>query len=262
LFFGSVFARAPARPLARRILIGGLVYSFLLRRVMCGCEPESVKAIQVRDFAWKLRARLWDVPMDDETFAFVLLRLLPLRSWWRMRELSSGWRSLLDGPFASYVHDSHALKAGVRDRGCLGLIPILVEATGPLTTPNAEIDFAGCVYTAVHHGSAGPLRLLLRPLTVFGWARQSFALAVAREALVQAAVAGDAASCSAVLSARGPNLSLAAPGLDSGAGGPLYLGKADAALALEAAAEWESMSPGSAPPHCRAEVDVVLRQVC
>eukprot|EP00928_Gymnodinium_smaydae_P044148 TRINITY_DN29470_c0_g1_i1.p1 TRINITY_DN29470_c0_g1~~TRINITY_DN29470_c0_g1_i1.p1 ORF type:complete len:204 (-),score=21.59 TRINITY_DN29470_c0_g1_i1:217-828(-) len=203
---------------------------------MCSCTPAEGR-LAASACAVSRLGNIGPGALHNATAAFMCLRLLSPRLWWRLRELSAGWRCLLDGELGNEFP--------------LGLIAALVATSGPLRTANDEIDFAGCVYTAVHHGSTGPLQLLLRPLADNGWARQSFAIAVAREALTQAAVAGDAASCRAVLATRGP----AAP-VGS------RLSKADAAHALEAAEEWEAMSPGSTPACQREAVGALLRAVC
>jgi len=188
--------------------------------------------------------------LHDATAVFMCLRLLPPRTWWRLRVLSPVWRQLLEGsddPDGARIRPSEGLPGS--------LLRVLVEDLGPLRSAGHEVDFAGCVYTAVHHGSAGPLQQLLRPLAVPGWSRRSFALAVAREALVQAAVAGDAASCQAVLSSHGPG--------STADNCRRSLSWADATTALEAAAEWDAVSPEDAAPTAqRSAVREVLHSSC
>jgi len=177
--------------------------------------------------------------LHEPTAAFLYLHLLPPRAWWSLRALSPAWRAMLDGPL---------------EGGGSGLLAALLEAAGPLHTANEEVSFAGVVYTAVHHGSASPLRMLLRPLAHGRWARACFAQAVAREALVQAAVSGDAASCRAILEAHGPG----SPAEKCCRG----LGEADAKSALEAVVQWSAFDPEGVAPQLRWEVDEVLRAVC
>merc|ERR1719291_1010492 len=167
------------------------------------------------------------------------LHLLPPRAWWSLRALSAAWRSMLDGP---------------PEGGGSGLLTALLAAAGPLRTANEEVTFAGCIYTAVHHGSAGPLRTLLGPLAMGRWARARFAQAVAREALVQAAISGDATCCRAILEAHGPG----SPAEKTRKG----LGQADAKIALEAVRQWSACDPDGTTPAQRGEVDEVLRAVC
>jgi len=173
--------------------------------------------------------------LHDATAVFICLQFLPPRSWWWLCALSPTWRRLLEG-----CSDSNDVGGRPLEELPGGLLRVLVEDLGPLRSANHEVDFAGCIYTAVHHGSAGPLQQLLRPLAVPGWSRRSFAIAVAREALVQAAVAGDVASCQAVLSSHGPG----STAVNSRRG----LSWADASKALEAAAEWDAVSPEDAAP--------------
>merc|ERR1719359_520567 len=135
--------------------------------------------------------------LHELTFAFLCLQPLPPRTWWRLRSLSAQWRQLLDSSIAESCS------------GC-GLLPMLVNSMGPLDTANREVDFAGCVYAAVHHGRAAPLRELLRPLASTSWARRSFVRGVAREALIQASVSGAAGCCSTLLEAHGPASPVAA----------------------------------------------------
>ncbi|CAJ1353010.1 unnamed protein product [Effrenium voratum] len=172
--------------------------------------------------------------LHDATAAFLILRLLPPRTWWQLRALSAEWRLLLDDAGNCMERSCREMVGEFRPACCL--VKLLVEAAGPLKTANEEVDFAGCVYRAVHHGSVGPLQQLLRPLAAESFARRAFALGVIREALVQAAVAGDAATCHAVLQQHGPR-SAAARRLQSG----------DAAMALKAAADWHLMRALAAP---------------
>lgn len=118
---------------------------------------------------------------------------------------------------------------------------MLVDAAGPLRTANDEVDFAGCVYTALHFGQAAALHHLLGAFTSDSWARPAFAAAVVREALVQAAVAGDATSCKTILTAHGSEVN-----------------SADVHRALKEAQEWDAMSPGAVEPHHRAAVQLIL----
>lgn len=176
--------------------------------------------------------------LHEPTAAFMYLHLLPPRTWWRLRALSPAWRSMLDGS----------------PEGGPGLLAALLEAAGPLQTANEEVTFAGCVYTAVHHRSAGPLRMLLERLAMGRWARTCFAQAVAREALVQAAVSGDAPCCRAVLEAHGPG----SPADKARRG----LGQADTKCALEAVVQWSACDPDDVTPEQRGEVDEILKAVC
>lgn len=202
---------------------------------------------------------LTPLALDDPTAAMLCLRLLPPRTWWRcfaaeitakLRALSPAWCRLLACEAAGARNSSSSASCRLG-----GLCAALLEESGPLTTANEEIDFAGCVYTAVHHGCAGPLASLLRPLaSPFGWARRSFAVAVAREALLQAALAGDAASVRAVLALQGPE-SPAAVWRRS-------LTRDDAARALEAVADWEASTPGWVSSDCREACRAALQAVC
>merc|ERR1719181_2469577 len=106
--------------------------------------------------------------LHEMTFAFLCLEPLPPRAWWRLRGLSPHWRDLLDGASSSH-----------------GLLPMLVNSMGPLDTANREVDFAGCVYAAIHCGSTHPLQELLRPMSSPRWARRPSVRGVAREALIQ-----------------------------------------------------------------------------
>eukprot|EP00927_Polykrikos_kofoidii_P048509 TRINITY_DN42784_c0_g1_i1.p1 TRINITY_DN42784_c0_g1~~TRINITY_DN42784_c0_g1_i1.p1 ORF type:complete len:204 (+),score=20.93 TRINITY_DN42784_c0_g1_i1:112-723(+) len=203
---------------------------------MCKCDTALKAMVQGPVFG--------RVSMQDATGAYLCLRLLPPRCWWRQRGVSAQLRDILDGA-----------------NGCKGLLEMLVESLGPLRTVNDEINFAGCVYTAIHHRSTGPLHQFLRPLCFNGWARNCFAVAVVREALVQAAIAGDAASCKVLLSAHGPDAKPPSPCF-----GYVFshkrLGKSDAVRALEAAEEWDSMAPEAASPQRREEVCLLLKALC
>jgi len=137
--------------------------------------------------------------LHDATAVFMCLQFLPPRAWWRLRVLSRTWCRLLEGSCDPNVAGGRPLEELPG-----GLLRVLVKDHGPLRNAGHEVDFAACIYTAVHHGSTGPLQQLLRPLAVPGWSRRSFAVAVAREALVQAAIAGDATSFQAVLRSHGP----------------------------------------------------------
>ncbi|CAE7235432.1 unnamed protein product, partial [Symbiodinium natans] len=193
------------------------------------------------------RAPLLKLALHDATAAFLVLRLLPPRTWWQLRALSAEWRQLLDDHAGSCTDRSTRSQVlGEMQRGCFGLVKLLVEAAGPLKTANEEVDFAGCIYRAVHHGSVGPLQQLLRPLAIESFARRAFAVAVIREVLVQAAVAGDAASCLAVLQQYGPN---------SAAALSRRLGTDDAVTALKAASDWHLMSPDDVSDLRRQAVD-------
>jgi hypothetical protein len=180
--------------------------------------------------------------LHEITFAFLCLQPLPPRTWWRIRALSSQWRKLLDG---------HSLELGG------GLLPMLIRSMGPLDTANREVDFAGCVYAAVHCGSVHPLQELLRPLTS-SWARQSFIRGVAREALIQASVSGEAACCSILLDAHGPACAGKASSLFCGSMAAGCLTIEDVENALREAEDWELSSPGSVLPECRDAVTNVL----
>jgi len=96
----------------------------------------------------------------------------------------------------------------------------------------------------VHYGSAGALKQLLQPFANTDWARQPYASGVAREALVLAALTGDASSCCIILDCFGPHV---------------HLNEFDVGHALQAATEWESMCPGSIPALKRNAVVEVLR---
>ncbi|CAK9093794.1 unnamed protein product [Durusdinium trenchii] len=194
---------------------------------------------------------LLHLALHDATAAFLILRLLPPRTWWQLRALSKEWRQLLDDHAGCIEERPPSDLAGL-DRECFGLVKLLVEAVGPLRTANEEVDFAGCVYRAVHFGSTGPLQQLLRPLAAESFARGAFARGVIREALVQAAVAGDAATCRAVLQQHGPK---------SQAAVSRRLRTDDAVMALKAAADWHLMSPDDVPELRRQAVDEVLKAV-
>lgn len=163
--------------------------------------------------------------LPDSTAVFLCLRQLSPRAWWRLRALSRSWLLVLDG-------------SSIGDRG---LIPMLVEAAGPLRTANEEVDFAGCVYTALHFGQVAALQYLLGAFAEPSWARRTFAAAVVREALVQAAVAGDAVSCKTILAGHGSEVN-----------------SADVDRALKEAQEWDAMSPGAVEPDHRAAVQFIL----
>lgn len=226
------------------------------------------------------------VALHDVTTAYLCLQQLPPRSWWRLRGLSAQWRRLLDGG-----HQSDA----TANSWCL--LHALIDTFGPLESANKEVDYAGLVYAAVHRGCADPLSHLLRPLCKPNFARGPFARGVAREALVQAAVSGDAAICAVVLRAHGPSHSRV-QGLSEEAGaacagkealcrvaacqstavvasmptnasgpGPVSSGltvlasrlrDTDVLLAKREAEEWDAASPGSISPQCRAAVTAVL----
>jgi len=183
--------------------------------------------------------------LHELTFAFLCLQPLAPRIWWRIRGLSKTWRQLLDG------HTDE------RRSGC-GLLPMLVRSMGPLDTANREVDFAGCVYAAVHFGATGPLRELLRPLASPSWARRPFVRGVARESLIQASVSGEVACCRAVLEAHGPASPLAAVKLPSGSPNSCYLGLADVEMAQREAEEWSLGSPDSELPHSSCAVAELL----
>jgi hypothetical protein len=127
-----------------------------------------------------------------------------------------------------------------------------VDDCGPLHSANDELNFAGCVYTAVHFGAARPLRQLVRPLALPGWARPVFAVTVAREALTQAAVEGHVATCKTLLEAHGPAARHTV----------VRLGPSDACVALQAAEEWDMLGPDPVDPQQRAKVSDILRLVC
>lgn len=186
---------------------------------------------------------LLNLALNDDTAAFLVLRLMPPRTWWQLRSLSREWKQLLDD---SEHNEAVLARCGLRQ--------CLVEGLGPLRTANSEVDFAGCVYKAVHHGSIAAVQQLMRPLAVDSFARRLFAVAVAREALVQAAVAGDLASVSVVLKQHGPDSPAAATKRN--------LCKEDALLALKAAADWHQMSPEDVPDFRRQEVNEMLRTTC
>eukprot|EP00933_Yihiella_yeosuensis_P062413 TRINITY_DN65363_c0_g1_i1.p1 TRINITY_DN65363_c0_g1~~TRINITY_DN65363_c0_g1_i1.p1 ORF type:complete len:244 (+),score=52.62 TRINITY_DN65363_c0_g1_i1:54-785(+) len=209
------------------------------------------------DSLWSSQASLIQLALHDTTTAYLILRMLPPRTWWQLRALSSEWCRLLDdssGPSFSQPGEEQeqALRQDEMQQR-LGLVKFLVEAAGPLRTANNEIDFAGCVYRAVHHGRTGPLRALLRPLASETWARSNFALAVAREALTQAAVAGDVEACQVVLHAYGPESPAAAT--------RKALQRDDALEALKVATEWHEMSPGTICPSDQDAVAQVLQAV-
>jgi len=199
----------------------------------------ALPEVQVQE-PWASKAQLFQLALHDATTAYLVLRMLPPRAWWQLRSLSSEWCQLLDDACA-----------GGRQR--FGLVRVLVESVGPLLTANDELDFAGCVYRAVHYGSTGPLQQLLRPLAMSHWSRRLFAQAVAREALVQAAVAGDAAACLAVLSEYGPD--------SPAARSRRNLCREDAVAAMQAAADWHLMSPDDVPETSRKAVVEVLQAV-
>jgi len=184
--------------------------------------------------------------MHDATFALLCLQPLPPRVWWRLRSLSRDWWRLIDGHGES--DDS------------LGLLPVLVNSLGPLDTANKEVDFAGCVYSATHHGSTSALREFLRPLASPSWARRIFARGVCREALIQASVSGSAECCTVLLNSHGPSSPLAAQAkLSCGRGrASETLGFADLEMAQREAEEWERASPGSVLPACRIAVNELL----
>eukprot|EP00440_Ansanella_granifera_P010817 gb/GFBE01011733.1/.p1 GENE.gb/GFBE01011733.1/~~gb/GFBE01011733.1/.p1 ORF type:complete len:224 (+),score=46.44 gb/GFBE01011733.1/:1-672(+) len=221
------------------------------------CPPNrAMLSVEARG-CWSLdsKAPLLQLALHQCTAAFMVLRLLPPRTWWQLRALSPDWRRLLDDNAGSRPQTSSGeLEEDNQSMSCFGLVKLLVEASGPLRTANDEVDFAGCVYRAVHHGSTGPLQQLLRPLAAESWARRPFAVAVAREALVQAAVAGDVNSCLAVLKQHGPNSPAAASSRS--------LCRDDAMMAMKAAAEWHQMSPDDVPEPSRRAVDEVLKAVC
>jgi len=215
--------------------------------------PVPVEAVLHGSAKQEGRAPLLKLALHDVTAAFLVLRLLPPRTWWQLRALSVEWRQLLDDHAESCTDRStRSQMFGEMGRGCFGLVKLLVEASGPLRTANEEVDFAGCIYRAVHYGSVGPLQQLLRPLAAESFARRTFAVAVLREALVQAAVAGDAATCRAVLQEYGPN---------SAAALSRRLGTDDALTALKAASDWHLMSPGEVSELRRKAVDEVLKAV-
>lgn len=169
--------------------------------------------------------------LPDTTAAILCVGQLSPRSWWRCRALSRQWLLLLDG-------DSCPCDLG---QGHRGLIPLLIDRAGPLRTANEEVDFAGCVYAALHYGQVAALQHLLAALSSPSWARRPFATGVLREALVHAAVAGDAISCKAILMCHGSELQ-----------------SADVERALNEALEWDAMSPGDVEPDHRAAVKLVL----
>jgi len=188
--------------------------------------------------------------LHDATAVFMCLQVLPPRTWWRLRVLSKTWCRLLEGSC-----DPNDAVGRPLEELPGGLLRVLVQDHGPLRNAGHEVDFAGCIYTAVLHGSAGPLQQLLRPLAVPGWSRRSFAMAVVREALVQAAIAGDAASCQAVLRSHGPG--------STAVNSRRSLSWADASKALEVAAEWDAVSPEDAAPVAqRSAVREVLHSSC
>mmetsp|Transcript_15512 Transcript_15512/g.27774 ORF Transcript_15512/g.27774 Transcript_15512/m.27774 type:complete len:265 (-) Transcript_15512:157-951(-) len=227
------------------------------------------------------------VALHDVTTAYLCLQQLPPRSWWRLRSLSAQWRRLLDG--------GHR-RAAPANSWCL--LHALIDTFGPLDSANKEVDYAGLVYAAVHRGCADPLRHLLSPLSKPNFARGPFARGVAREALVQAAVSGDAPICAVVLRAYGPShprdhkrlsgeAGTASLGEDAlcgatacrsmavvasmppmaGAPRPVTSGLAvsasrlrdtDVLLAKREAEEWDAASPGCVSPECRAAVTAVL----
>jgi hypothetical protein len=216
---------------------------------------------------WSSKATLLQLALHDTTAAFLVIRFLPPREWWQLRALSTEWRWLLDDGSSSNcgMYGSDAESTDVSDSGDemtevslpferkIGLVKHLVEAMGPLTTAHNEVDFAGIVYRAVHFGKPGPLRHLLRPLADESWARRTFAVAVAREALVQAVVAGDVASCRVVLQDYGPDSPAAIK--------RRALKREDLVLAMKVAAEWDEMSPGHVSPIGRKAVEEVLQAV-
>lgn len=213
------------------------------------------RAMENAEPGLEVRTPLLHLALHDGTAAFLILRLLPPRTWWQLRALSPEWRQLLDDHADSCADrspSSRELDWASRRRECVGLVKLLVEAAGPLRTANEEVDFAGCVYRAVHFGSTGPLQQLLRPLAAESFARRAFALGVIREALVQAAVAGDADTCLAVLQQHGPG---------SAGATSRRLRSDDAAIALKAAADWHLMSPDDVPDGQRKAVDEVLKAV-
>lgn len=158
-----------------------------------------------------------ELGLYEATAALLYLRPLGQRDWWRLRALSKPWCRLLDG--------SSGGEHKARSLGSRGLLSVLVHSQGPLRTANQEVDFAGCMYAAVHHNSLDAMRRLLEPLTCADWARRSFAMAVAREALEQAAIQGNAPGCEAILASD------------------LRLCKADADAALQAAEDWDFLDP-------------------
>lgn len=172
--------------------------------------------------------------LHEATAVFLCIRPLPPRSWWRLRALSADWRRLLDGTIRRREVGSR-----IDNEFVPGLMTLLVNGFGPLRSANQEIDFAGLIYTAVHHGAVHALQLLLRPLMDPSWARPTFAGGVAREALMQAAVSGDIATCQAVL--RTDRLSTA-----------------DVEKALQAAEDWDTWCPGCVEAHQRAAVNHML----
>lgn len=178
-------------------------------------------------------------PIHDATGAFLCMRMLGPKVWWRARGLSRMWKGLIDGD---------------GPRAAEGLFPTLLDATGPLRTANEELDFAGCVYTAVHFGNVPAVRCLLRPLSLpTGWARRNFALGVAREALLQGALAWDDGVVEAVLASHGPG-SMASACRQG-------LVKDDAVKALEAMRDWESAMVDDAAPERRDAVRRALLAV-
>mmetsp|Transcript_108781 Transcript_108781/g.314099 ORF Transcript_108781/g.314099 Transcript_108781/m.314099 type:complete len:210 (+) Transcript_108781:43-672(+) len=179
------------------------------------------------------------LPLHGATGVFLCLRWLAPKAWWRTRALSRSWRGLVDG-------DSPLV--------AVSLFQALLEAQGPLRTANEEIDFAGCVYTAVHFGSAGALRCLLQPLTLpTGWARESFALGVAREALLQAALSGESAIVEALLTVYGPGSLVSSR--------RRALAKEDAVKTLKALQDWERHAPDLVTPDSRQVIQRVLLAV-
>mmetsp|Transcript_162944 Transcript_162944/g.522499 ORF Transcript_162944/g.522499 Transcript_162944/m.522499 type:complete len:237 (+) Transcript_162944:108-818(+) len=180
--------------------------------------------------------------LTEAEAAYLCLRHLAPRTWFRVRGLSKGWRRMLDGGAGSQM--------AAQD----GLIGVLLQDAGPLRTANEEIDYAGCVYTAVHWGCTGPLTCLLRPLaSPAEWARRPFAVAVAREALLQASLAGDIAGVRAVLALHGPD--------SPAAGWRRGLEKQDAQKALEALAAWEFCCPDAPSAEERQAVQEALEDM-
>lgn len=181
---------------------------------------------------------LTNLALHDATAVFLCLRPLPPRSWWHLRSLSRSWQLLLDG--------------GAEDVSMApALLSVLVRGLGPLRTANAELQFAGAAYAAVHLTSGSAIRHLLGPLSCVGWARPAYASAVAREVLTQAALSGNAENCRTILESTGGCLSLQ-----------------DATDAIQAAEEWHVLNPQySADSEERGDVNKVLKdwipsQVC
>lgn len=211
--------------------------------VLCIPAPEMPEKMVDARAQEALSPTFGQTSLHELTFAYLCLQPMQPRTWWRLRGLSAEWRRLLDG---------HS------EEGGSGLIPMLVNTMGPLSTANREVDFAGCVYAAVHHGSTSTLRQFLRPLASPSWARRSFVRGVAREALIQASISGEVACCAALLEAHGPASPLIAAELSSGSSASGCLAVADIEMAQREAEEWEAASPGSCSPDLRCAVIKVL----